>query len=85
MVDGDGEVTLTLAAFLHLPNLEESPAWEFVAGEMQQKPLPTIHHSILQKRLVGAIVGFRCCVGFHSLTIHAVEAAETCDTIGTLE
>jgi Uma2 family endonuclease len=47
--------TLTLESFLHLSNIEESPAWEFVAGEMQQKPMPTAHHSILQKRLVGAI------------------------------
>jgi len=46
---------LTLDAFLHLPNIEESPAWEFIAGEMLQKPRPTTHHSILQKRLVAAI------------------------------
>jgi Uma2 family endonuclease len=48
-------MTLTLASFLRLPHIEDSPAWEFVAGEMQQKPMPTIHHSILQKRLVRAI------------------------------
>lgn len=46
---------LTLDSFLHLSNIEESPAWEFIAGEMLQKPMPTSHHSILQKRLVGAI------------------------------
>jgi Uma2 family endonuclease len=46
---------LTLANFLHLSNIEESPAWEFIAGEMHQKPMPTSYHSILQKRLVGAI------------------------------
>lgn len=45
----------TLEAFLHLPNIEESPAWEFIDGEMLQKPMPTTHHSILQKRLVAAI------------------------------
>jgi Uma2 family endonuclease len=48
-------MTLTLASFLRLPRIEESPAWEFVSGEMQQKPMPTIHHSILHKRLVRAI------------------------------
>lgn len=47
--------TLTLEAFLHLANIEESPAWEFIDGEMLQKPMPTTHHSILQKRLVAAI------------------------------
>lgn len=47
--------TLTLETFLRLPNIEESPAWEFVNGEMLQKPMPTSHHSILQKRLVAAI------------------------------
>jgi Uma2 family endonuclease len=46
---------LTLESFLHLSSIEESPAWEFIAGEMHQKPMPTSHHSILQKRLVGAI------------------------------
>lgn len=46
---------LTLETFLHLSNIEESPAWEFVNGEMLQKPMPTTHHSILQKRLVAVI------------------------------
>jgi Uma2 family endonuclease len=41
--------TLTLEAFLHLPTIEDSPAWEFIDGEMLQKPMPTTHHSILQK------------------------------------
>ena len=47
--------TLTLEAFLHLPTIEESPAWEFIDGEILQKPMPTTHHSILQKRLVAVI------------------------------
>ncbi|MBV8885280.1 MAG: Uma2 family endonuclease [Chroococcidiopsidaceae cyanobacterium CP_BM_RX_35] len=47
--------TLTLEAFCASPNIEESPAWEFIDGEMLQKPMPTTHHSILQKRLVAAI------------------------------
>jgi Uma2 family endonuclease len=46
---------LTLEAFLRLPAIEESPAWEFIHGELVQKPMPTTHHSILQKRLVAAI------------------------------
>ncbi len=46
---------LTLQDFLKLPNIEESPAWEFVDGRANQKPMPTAHHSILQKRLTAAI------------------------------
>ena len=33
----------------------QSPAWESIDGEMLQKPMPTTHHSSLQKRLVAAI------------------------------
>ena len=46
---------LTLQEFLNLPNIEESPAWELVDGQADQKPMPTAHHSILQKRLTAAI------------------------------
>lgn len=46
---------LTLHDFLRLPNIEESPAWEFVDGQANQKPMPAAHHSILQKRLTAAI------------------------------
>ncbi len=46
---------ITLQDFLKLPNIEESPAWEFVDGQVHQKPMPTAHHSILQKRLTAAI------------------------------
>jgi Uma2 family endonuclease len=46
---------ITLQDFLKLPNIEESPAWEFVDGQANQKPMPTAHHSILQKRLTAAI------------------------------
>ncbi len=49
--------TLTLEAFLKFPNIEESPAWEFINGEVLQKTIPTSYHSILQKRLVSAIDG----------------------------
>ena len=47
---------LTLQDFLKQPNIEESPAWEYMAGQADQKPIyPTAHHSILQKRLTAAI------------------------------
>lgn len=46
---------LTLSEFLKLPNIEESPAWELINGQAEQKPMPTAHHSILQKRLTAAI------------------------------
>jgi Uma2 family endonuclease len=47
--------TTTLEEFSQLPNLEESPAWELLDGQVLQKPMPTLHHSRLQKRLVTAI------------------------------
>ncbi len=47
--------SLTLEQFLHLPCIEESPAWEFIHGEAIQKPLPGGKHSRLQSRLGGAI------------------------------
>lgn len=46
---------LTLAEFLEQPHLEESPAWEYVAGHVIQKPMPKFRHSLLQKRLLNAI------------------------------
>jgi Uma2 family endonuclease len=46
---------LTLQDFLELPNIEESPAWELVDGQANQKLMATAHHSILQKRLTAAI------------------------------
>lgn len=50
---------LTLEAFLSLPAIEESPAWELIHGELVQKPLPTTHHSILQKRLELRLIKLR--------------------------
>jgi Uma2 family endonuclease len=47
--------TLTLHEFLQSPNIEESPAWEFFNQVTTQKPMPTLYHSRLQKRLVAAI------------------------------
>jgi Uma2 family endonuclease len=47
--------SVTLEEFSQRPNLEESPAWELFNGQVSQKPMPTFHHSRLQKRLVAAI------------------------------
>lgn len=44
-----------LAYFLTQPNIEESPAWEFINGRSQQKPMPTLFHSRLQRNLVNTI------------------------------
>ena len=43
---------LTLQEFLKSPNLDTSPAWEYVVGEVTQKPTPKVRHSVLQKRLL---------------------------------
>lgn len=45
----------SLNAFLSLPLIEESPAWEFIDGEPIQKPMPGGKHSRLQGRLTAAI------------------------------
>ncbi|MEO0759990.1 MAG: Uma2 family endonuclease [Cyanobacteria bacterium J06648_16] len=47
--------TLTLEDFLRLPYLEASPAWEYIDGNVLQKPMPKTRHSFLQKRLIRAI------------------------------
>lgn len=47
--------TSPLEAFLQQPNIEASPAWEFIQGKAQQKPMPTLFHSRLQRNLVNAI------------------------------
>jgi len=44
-----------LATFLNQPNIEESPAWEFFHGQAQQKPMPSLFHSRLQRNLVNEI------------------------------
>ncbi|MEM1280136.1 MAG: Uma2 family endonuclease [Cyanobacteria bacterium P01_H01_bin.152] len=48
-------VSSTLAAFLNEPNIEASPAWEFFNGQAQQKPMPSLFHSRLQRNLVNEI------------------------------
>ena len=48
--------TLTaLETFLTQPDIEASPAWEFIDGKAQQKPMPALFHSRLQRNLVNAI------------------------------
>lgn len=46
---------LTLEEFLKQPYIEDSPAWEYMDGDVSQKPMPKIRHSILQKRLLAQI------------------------------
>jgi Uma2 family endonuclease len=46
---------LTLEEFLKLPDIEESPAWEYINGNAIQKPMPKTRHSLLQKRLLAVI------------------------------
>ncbi|MEM7063237.1 MAG: hypothetical protein AAF572_08730 [Cyanobacteria bacterium P01_B01_bin.77] len=46
---------LTLKQFLALPEIETSPAWEFICGDVRQKSMPGGKHSRLQSRLGGAI------------------------------
>lgn len=47
--------TITLEEFLKLPYIDESPAWEYINGQVVQKTIPGAKHSLLQKRLVGVI------------------------------
>ncbi|MGD1850686.1 MAG: Uma2 family endonuclease [Cyanophyceae cyanobacterium] len=50
--------TLSLDSFLEQENIDESPAWELIKGVPSQKPMPTLFHSILQKRLTALIDSF---------------------------
>ena len=53
----------SLERFLAQPDIEESPAWEFINGRYsagvawpsQQKPMLTLFHSRLQRNLVNTI------------------------------
>jgi Uma2 family endonuclease len=47
--------TKPLTDFLQQPNIETSPAWELIYEQAQQKPIPTLFHSRLQRNLVNAI------------------------------
>ena len=65
-----------LAEFLSQPDIEASPAWEFVGGRALQKPMPSLFHSRLQLNLANhinrhgdrleAIPELRCVVPPHS-------------------
>jgi Uma2 family endonuclease len=46
---------LTLDEFLKIPDLETSPAWEYINGVAIQKPMPKTRHSLLHKRLLSVI------------------------------
>ncbi|MGB5592831.1 MAG: Uma2 family endonuclease [Crocosphaera sp.] len=46
---------LTLEDFLEKPNIDESPAWQYINGEISQKPMAQTHHSRLQLKLASAI------------------------------
>ncbi|NET10773.1 MAG: Uma2 family endonuclease [Symploca sp. SIO2B6] len=48
-------LTSSLEVFLQQPNIEASPAWEFISGQVLQKPMPTLFHSRLQRNLVNEI------------------------------
>jgi Uma2 family endonuclease len=48
-------LTNSLDNFLQQPNIETSPAWEFIQGKAQQKPMPTLFHYRLRRNLVNAI------------------------------
>jgi Uma2 family endonuclease len=47
--------TTPLVEFLSQPNIEASPAWEFINGEVRQKPMPTLFQSRLQRNLVNYV------------------------------
>jgi Uma2 family endonuclease len=46
---------LSLAEFLEQSEIEDSPAWELWDGRPRPKPIPTLYHSRLQKRLLAVI------------------------------
>lgn len=46
---------LTLEEFLKKPNIDESPAWEYIYSEVIQKPMPQGQHSKLQYKLCETI------------------------------
>ncbi|MEM8604921.1 MAG: Uma2 family endonuclease [Cyanobacteria bacterium P01_H01_bin.121] len=85
---------LTLTEFLQLPQIEESPAWEYVAGQAYQKSMPKLRHSLLQKKLVAAVdqgsdthtalPELRCTVGGRSIAPDVAVVAWAQITTNTL-
>jgi len=66
-------ITLSpLDSFLRQPDIEESPACEFIDGQSLQKPMPSLFHSLVQLNLINdinsqtsdyyALQEFRCVV-----------------------
>jgi Uma2 family endonuclease len=49
---------LTLEQFLAQPQIEESPAWEVLDGDVFQKSIPSLFHSRLQRNLVNWLNSF---------------------------
>ncbi|MGF1523954.1 MAG: Uma2 family endonuclease [Leptolyngbyaceae cyanobacterium] len=47
--------SMTLEAFLQLPNIDESPAWEYSKGVILHNPMGGSKHSLLQKGLIAAV------------------------------
>jgi Uma2 family endonuclease len=48
-------IARSLTEFLAQPNIETSPAWEFINGVACQKIMPTLFHSRIQRNLVNWI------------------------------
>jgi Uma2 family endonuclease len=46
---------IALADFLNRPDIEGSPAWEWLGDRAIQKPMPTLFHSRLQRNLTNTI------------------------------
>ncbi|NJN72741.1 MAG: Uma2 family endonuclease [Limnothrix sp. RL_2_0] len=49
------DVSLSVEEFLQQSYVDDSPAWEYIAGSMSQKPMPKPQHSRLQLKLAMAI------------------------------
>lgn len=47
--------TSPLADFLTQPEIESFPAWEFINGQAEQKPMPSLFHSRIQRNLINTI------------------------------
>jgi Uma2 family endonuclease len=48
-------ILISLTEFLILPHINESPSWEYINGNIIQKPMGGGKHSALQKYLLGAV------------------------------
>jgi Uma2 family endonuclease len=48
-------ILTSLAEFLKLPYVDESPSWEYINGNIIQKPMGGVKHSTLQRYLIVAV------------------------------